>query len=112
VRHENETGGKFRLLFTCDCVYADVRDDVEQVPFGKRSECPGAVEPWKSSGAWFTYAVDTANEPLFSRRNRMSEEEYYAYEATVAEYARAVESGVDPDEAASIALGSVATPRA
>jgi hypothetical protein len=42
----------------------------------------------------------------------MSEEEYYAYEAAVAAYAQAVESGVKPDEAAAIALGSVATPRA
>ena len=42
----------------------------------------------------------------------MSESEYFEYEAAVAAYAQAVESGVDPDEAASIALGSVATPRA
>jgi hypothetical protein len=42
----------------------------------------------------------------------VSEDEYFAYEATVAAYARAVESGVAPDEAAAIALGSVATPQA
>jgi hypothetical protein len=42
----------------------------------------------------------------------MSESEYFEYEALVALYARAVESGVDPDEAAAIALGSMATPRA
>jgi len=42
----------------------------------------------------------------------MSEEEYFAYQAALAEYAKAVESGVKPDEAAAIALGSVATPRA
>ncbi len=42
----------------------------------------------------------------------MSESEYFEYEAAVAEYARAVESGVKPDEAAAVALGSVATPRA
>jgi hypothetical protein len=42
----------------------------------------------------------------------MSEEDYYAYQAILAEYAKAVESGIDPDEAASVALGSVATPRA
>jgi hypothetical protein len=42
----------------------------------------------------------------------MSEEEYVEYAATLAAYATAVESGVSPDEAASIALGSVATPQA
>jgi hypothetical protein len=42
----------------------------------------------------------------------MSEEEYYAYQAVIAEYAKAVESGVDPDEAAAIALDSKATARA
>jgi hypothetical protein len=41
----------------------------------------------------------------------MSEEDYYEYEAVLASYAAAVESGVSPDEAASVALGSVATPR-
>ncbi len=40
----------------------------------------------------------------------MSEQEYYVYQATVAKYASVVESGVDPDEAASIALDAVATP--
>jgi hypothetical protein len=42
----------------------------------------------------------------------MSEEDYIAYQAILASYATAVESGVSPDEAASIALGSVATPQA
>jgi hypothetical protein len=42
----------------------------------------------------------------------MSEEEYVEYAATLAAYSRAVESGVAPDEAAAVALGSVATPQA
>jgi hypothetical protein len=47
-----------------------------------------------------------------TRRGIVTEEEYFEYEALVASYAAAVESGIDPDEAAAVAIGSVATPRA